>query len=219
VDYAPVDASADTGTLIASSDDPLKPEASATQTGNGKPFEGFSTGWYIVDDSTSYETTSNPNYVVDYHGDLDGYWYEPSGAHGLMGSADPIGDFAILRNYILARAGNPTPVSGPLQFDTASSVPALTWASYSWILCDFWLDTSDDPSRYSISSGSVDDGLLILMNGQMLGSIKLGESGSWPLSNAIPGQVNSLIFILMDNAEVNKYVHDLAFYKDGVMVQ
>lgn len=218
VGYSPTDTTADEGRLYVTSDDPSQPESIATQVGNAKPFVGFSTGWYIVDDQTMYDTTSNPSYIVDYHGELDGYWYEPSGAHGMIGSVDIPGDFAILRNYILARAGSPTPVSGPLNFDSASSVPALTSASYSWILCDFWLDPTDDPARYSISSGSVDDGLLVIVNGQILGNILLGQTGNWPLSGAIPGQVNSLVLILMDNAQVNKYAHDLAFYKDGVMV-
>jgi hypothetical protein len=219
VTYTPADASPDEGRLYVVSDDPTQPEAVATQIGNGKPFAGFSTGWYIVDDPGMYETTSNGSYVVETHGDLDGYWYEPSGAHGMIGSTDIPNDFATLRNYILARAGAPTAVSGPLNFDTSSVVPSLTYASYSWILCDFWLDATDDPARYSISSGSVDDGLLVIVNGEILGNLYLGQTGNWPLSNAVPGQVNSLVLILMDNAQVNKYAHDLAFYRDGVMVQ
>lgn len=219
VSYMPTDDSPDEGRLYVTSDDPVQPEAVGTQIGNGKPFTGFSTGWYIVDDMGMYETTSNPSYVVNAVGDIDGFWYEPSGAHGMINSVDPTTDFSILRNYIIGRAGSPTPVSGPLNFDTSSVVPALQYASYSWILCDFWLDATDDPARYAISSGSVDDGLLVIVNGQIIGSIEIGQTGSWPLSNAIPGQVNSLVLILMDNSQVNKYVHDLAFYKDGVMVQ
>ena len=64
----------------------------------------FSSGWYVLDDGIPYETVSNPNYSVDSHGDHDLYWYEPSGAHGLVDSIDPTGDFATMRQYILDRA-------------------------------------------------------------------------------------------------------------------
>ncbi len=218
VAYAPTDDVADTGTVVVHSDDPDEPRLAADQLGNARVWEGFSTGWYIVDDSTNYETTSNVSHVVETHGDLDGYWYEPSGAHGMVDSADIPADFAILRDYIVARAGAPTPVTGPLNFYTTSIVPSLTYASYSYVLCDFWLDSGDDPALYEITTGAVDDGILVIVNGEILGSATLGSGGSWPLTNAVPGAANSLVVILMDNAQVDKYVQDLAFYRDGVMV-
>jgi hypothetical protein len=218
VAYAPTDDQPDEGWLVVSSDDGDEPEIRANQIGNARAWEGFSTGWYIVDDSTNYETTSNPAHTVESYGDLDGYWYEPSGAHGLVDTTDATADFAVLRDYIIARAGAPTPVTGPLNFRTSSTVPGFQYASYSYILCDFWLDPSDDPALYQISSGAVDDGILVLVNGEVLGSLTLGSSGSWPLDHAVPGEVNSLVVILMDNAQVDKYLLDLAFYRDGVMV-
>ncbi len=185
---------------------------------SGPPFDGFSTGWYIVDSDDPYDTQSDPNHAVTDYGDPDGYWYEPSGAHGMIGSADPVADFANLRSYVIGRAGAPTPVSGPLTFTSDSTIPTFTEASFSYILCDFWLDASDDPSRYQISSGTVDDGIEVVVNDAILGQISLNGSGSWPLDNAVPGTVNTLIVILMDNSQYNKYVNDLAFYRDGVMV-
>jgi hypothetical protein len=64
----------------------------------------------------------------------------------------------------------------------------------------------------------VDDGIQVMVNGAILGRISLGQAGAWPLSNAVPGQVNTLIIILVDDSRVDKYVSDLAFYRDGVMV-
>jgi hypothetical protein len=218
VDYAPTDDSPDEGTIDILSDDPDEPLLGATQMGNARAFEGFSTGWYIVDDSTNYETTSNPSHTVESYGDLDGYWYEPSGAHGMIDSTDVATDFATLHDYIVARAGAPTPVTGPLTFHTTSTVPSYTYASYSYILCDFWLDASDDPSLYSVSSGTVDDGVLVIVNGEILGNLTLGNSGSWSLEHAVPGAVNTLVVILEDNSAVDKYLNDLAFYRDGVIV-
>lgn len=206
-------------TVTVVSDDPDEPTLVATQTGNMRVVEGFSTGWYIVDDSTVYGTTSNPSYVVDYHGHPDGWWYEPSGAHGLIGFADPVADFAVLRDYVIARAGSPAAVNGPLSFRSSSSVGALTQASYSYILCHFWLDTADDPALHAITMGTVDDGIQVMVNGEILGNVTLGNSGSFGLENAAPGEVNTLVVILMDNAAVDEYVYDLAFTRDGVSVE
>ncbi len=219
VDYAPTDAVADEGYVTVYSNDPDTPEAVGTQIGNGRVFEGFSTGWYIVDDTTNYETTSNPSYSITYYGDPGGYWYEPSGAHGLIGSTDPTTDFATMHDYVLARAAAPTPVSTPLTFNSTSTVPAFTYASYSYILCDFWIDASDDPSLYEVRAGSVDDGAQVMVNGQIMTNWYLGAAGSVNIGPAImPGAVNSLIVILMDNSASQKYLTDLGFYRDGVFV-
>ncbi len=218
VAYAPTDDVQDSGTLTVGSNDPDEPSVEATQVGNGRLFEDFYTGWYVYDDGIAYETTSNGSYVVDHHGDEDLYWYEPSGAHGLLGSSDPTADFAVMRQYVLDRAGSPTTPTGPFSYDGDSDLATFEWATYTYFMCDFWLDPSDDPSLYEISSGTVDDGIQVMVNGSILGRIKLGESGSWPLSNAVAGQVNTLIIILVDDSRVDKYIHDLAFYRDGVMV-
>ena len=218
VSYTPTDDSADTGTVTVSSNDPDEPSAQAVQSGNGRLFEDFFTGWYVYDDGIAYETTSNPSYVVDHHGDEDLYWYEPSGAHGLLGSGDPVTDFAVMRQYVLDHAGAPIVPTGPFSYDADSELATFEWATFTYFMCDFWLDTSDDPSLYEISSGTVDDGIQVMVNGAILGRITLGQSGSWPLSNAVAGQVNTLIIILVDDSAVDKYIHDLAFYRDGVMV-
>ncbi len=218
--YTPTDDSPDEGAVTVTSDDPDAPVQVATQVGNGRTFEGFATGWYIVDDSSNWETTSNPSYVVDYVGDSDGYWYEPSGAHGLVDSADPVADFAVLRDYVIARAGAPSPVTGPLTFHTSSSVPALAFASYSYVVCDFWIAPGEDPGRYTISMGTVDDGVRVMVNGTVLGDVIIGSpGGSWNLAGVgVAGRVNSLAVILMDNSQVDKYLNGLAFLKDGVIV-
>lgn len=219
VDYAPTDGNPDEGYITVLSDDPDEGRAVATQIGNGRVFEGFSTGWYIVDDSTNYETTSNPSYTIDAYGDPDGYWYEPSGAHGLIGSADPAADFATMHDYVMARAGAPTPVSGPLTFRTTSTVPAFSYASYSYILCDFWIDATDDPYLYEVRATEDDDGAQVMVNGQIVANWYLGAAGSVNIGAAItPGAVNSLIVILMDNSAVDKYLNNLGFYRDGVFV-
>jgi len=218
VSYTPSDATQDSGVLAVSSNDPDEPSVEATQVGNGRSFDDFYTGWYVYDDGIAYETTSNPSYVVDHHGDSDLYWYEPSGAHGLLGSGDPTTDFATMRQYVLDHAGAPTIPSGPFSYDGDSDLATYEWATFTYFMCDFYLDPHDDPGLYSISSGLVDDGIQVMVNGSTLGRITLGQSGSWPLSNAVAGQVNTLIIILVDDSRVDKYIHDLAFYRDGVMV-
>ncbi len=65
----------------------------------------------------------------------------------------------------------------------------------------------------------MDDGIQVMLNGQILGRRILDEGPfSWPLTAATPG-MNTLIIILVDDSEVNKYAHDLAFTLDGQMVQ
>jgi hypothetical protein len=218
VEYTPVDQEADEGSLVVASDDPQRPNAVAEQIGTGKPFAGFSTGWYIVEDDTPIDLTSDPTHMVDYNGDSDAYWYEPSGVHGMTGSTDVPGDFSYLHDYVIARAGGPTVVTGPLNFHAASTLQRNQQGSFSYILCDFWLDATEDPTHYTISSGQVDDGIRVIVNGSILGELTYNQTGSWTLSNAIPGAVNTLVIILEDNAEIEKYIYDLAFYKDGVMV-
>lgn len=219
VTYTPTDTQADEAVLTAESNDPDEHEATAVQMGEGKGFEGFSTGWYVFDDGIAYETTSNPDHVVDHHGDEDLYWYEPSGAHGLVGSEDPEGDFEILRQYVLDNAGDPVEVDGPFDYDGDSDLDTYEWATFTYFLCEFYLEEDADPSTYEISSGTVDDGIQVMVNAEILGRIELGESGSWTLENADPGQVNTLVIILVDDSRVDKYVHDLAFYHDGEMVE
>ncbi len=219
VDYAPADDQADEGYLTILSNDPAEPEAYANQVGNGRIFEGFSTGWYIVVDDTAYPTTTDPSYVVEDHGDADGYWYEPSGVHAMIASADPATDWAYLHDYVVARAGAPTPVTGPLSFYAPSTVPCQSYASFNYVLADFWIDPSDDPGLYQISSGTVDDGIKVLMNGATVAHLYLGETAVWDVGDyLVPGEVNTLLVILMDDCAVDKYVNDLAFVRDGVIV-
>ena len=217
VDYEPSDDIIDTSTLNVYHD---AGQTTAGQTGTAKLFEGFSTGWYVLDDGIAYETTSNPNYVINTHGDLDLYWYEPSGAHGLINSADPLADFEIMRQYILDNAGPPIQVTGPFNFSETSTISTFAYATYTYFMCDFYLDPNIDVSRYAISGGNVDDGIQIMLNGEILGHRLLGEGAfSWPLQTANSGQVNTLIIILADDSASHKYVNDLAFTLDGQMVQ
>jgi len=221
VDYGPSDDIPDSSVVTVESNDPDSPETDATQMGNARSFEGFSTGWYIYDDGIPYETFSSGSHVVDHHGDHDLYWYEPSGAHGLVDSSDPTGDFTILRDYIIDRAGAPSVVSGPLDFSSGSDLETYTYATFTHILCDFYIDPADDPSSYEVSAGAVDDGIEVLVNSEILGHMSLGAaSTSWSLADVgRPGEVNTLVVILVDDSRVDRYLRNLAFYKDGVMVE
>ncbi len=218
VRYMPLDSTADEGHITVVSNDPDNPSATANQQGSGLGFDGFYSGWYVYDDGVEYETTSNPSYIVSSHGDEDLYWYEPSGAHGLIDSSDPEGDFAIMAEYVLDHAGEPEQVEGPFYFEEVSTLSTFEFATFTYFMCEYYLPEHDDPSRYEITSGFVDDGIQVMSNSQILGRLILGSSGSWPLDNAWPGEINQLIIILADDSASLKYVHDLAFYRDGVMI-
>ncbi len=60
-----------------------------------------------------------------------------------------------------------------------------------------------------------------MVNAEILGHMGLGESPtSWSLASVgRPGEVNTLVVILVDDSRVDRYLRDLAFYKDGVMVE
>lgn len=165
----------------------VEPEAVASQQGNGTAPETFETAWYVWDYGLEHETMSDPAHPVESHGDQDLYWYEPSGAHGLIDSPDPAADFSTLRDHVIANAGSPVTVTGPFNFESGSTLATFQYATFTYVLCDFYLAPDDDPSLYTISAGSVDDGIEVLVNGSILGFLKLGESGSWPLTNALPG--------------------------------
>ncbi len=217
VTFVALDDTAEEGRLSVVSDDPQRPIVEAVQVGSGL-FSGFQTGWYIVNDDTPYDLTTDPAHVVDYNGDSDAYWYEPSGVHGMTGSTDVAGDFAFLHDYIVGRTSGPTIVTGPLTFHEASTLQQMEEGSFSYVMCDFWMDAGEDPLRYTISTGLVDDGIRVIVNGAILGELTYNQTGSWSLANAVPGAVNTLVVILEDNARVEKYIYDLAFYKDGVIV-
>ena len=44
-------------------------------------------------------------------------------------------------------------------------------------------------------------------------------SGTWALEHAIPGAVNTLLVILVDDAAVHKGIASLSFLHDGVLVE
>ncbi len=221
VTYAPSDAGVDTAQVLFRSNDEENPEATFTASGIGRGFDGFSTGWYIYDDGLEHETTSSTAHPVTTHGDTDLYWYEPSGAHGLIGSTDPEADFAMMRDHVLAGAGEPTPITGPISFESGSTLATFAFATFTYVMCDFWIEEGEDPAIYSVQANRVDDGIQVMVNGEILGHMLLGDADtSWSLADvARPGEVNTLIVILVDDSASNRYLRDLAFFRDGVMVE
>ena len=183
-------------------------------------FDGFSSGWYVLDDGIAYETTSNINYQVTHHGDPDLYWYEPSGAHGLIGSTQSTADFAMMREYVLSLVPEPIEVTGPFNFQEVSTLSTFEFATYTYFMCDFVVQPGIDVSRYAISGGDVDDGIQVMLNGEILGRRGLWEGPfSWPLEHAKPNALNTLIILLVDDSASSKMIQDFAFTLDGVMVQ
>ena len=176
-----------------------------------------STHWYIFDDLTPHETHSSSDHVVDYHGDPSLYWYEPSGANGMIGTTDSLTDFTTLRSYIVHGAGGPTAVDGPLSFSSDSVLETFEYATFTYILCDFWVDPGDDPSLYRLSIKEVDDGVLVLMNEQFVDYVLLGHGGEWSL-DVIPGQTNSIVMILVDDSADDRYLDDAVLTRAGAVI-
>ena len=221
VHYAPIDGTVDVGEVVIASNDPDEPELPVEIRGSSRTFEGFSTGWFIYDDGLDHETTSSSDHVIDHHGDSDLYWYEPSGAHGLIDSADPVADFAMMRDFVITGAGAPSVVTGPMTFSSSSTLATFAFATFTYVMCDFWIEPGEDPARYEVSASAVDDGIQVMVNSQILGRMNLGASPTrWSLADVgTPGSVNTLIVILVDDSASMRYLNELAFYKDGVMVE
>ena len=182
--------------------------------------ESFSLGWHIWDDGIWVPTTSSPDHVVTTHGDIDTYWYEPSGHHGLIGSTNPSADFAGMRDYVLERVPTPNFAIGNLHYYQDTDVDTLTHATFTYIMCDFWVDATDDPSLYRLQTGPVDDGIQVIVNGSILGYLRLDGGGdAWNLGPYIrtDGR-NTLMVTLVDNALNNKFIQDMAFYRGDIMV-
>jgi hypothetical protein len=219
--YQPTDDGLDVAQIVVLSNDPDEPEIEATLTGGGRSFSGFSTGWYIYDDGIDHETTSSPSYVIDSHGDLDLYWYEPSGAHGLVDSPDPEADFAVMRDYVIAGAGAPTEVTGPISFSSSSHLATYHFATFTYVACDFWIEPDEDPVIYTVGADAVDDGVQFMVNGEILGHMYLHSPPThWSLHEVgRPGEVNTLIAILVDDSASHRYLNNLKFSRDGVMIE
>jgi hypothetical protein len=178
----------------------------------------FVTEWYLLDDGSVHETVSSSSYVVDYHGDPDLYWYEPSGAHGLVGSGNPQADFGTMRDYVVQRGQRVSP-SGPFTFRSASTLATFSEATFTYVMCDFDVPAGDDPSRYRVRLDNADDGIQLMVNGEIVGHAMLGEGPlEWVLTNLRAGR-NTMVVILVDDSQVDKYVNGLGFYRDGVFVQ
>jgi hypothetical protein len=217
VSYAPVDDIPDEGAVLASSD---VGDQQADVTGNGRLFDGFSTGWYVWDPRNPISTVTDPDHVVDHHGDEDSYFYENSGMHGMTGSVDLAADFAVLRDYVITNAGAPIIPTGPFDWDESSTVSQFNEATFTYFLCDFYLPITADPGAYTIETGPVDDGVRVLVNGHILGHQKLSDAqGQWTLEHATPGAVNTLLVILVDDAAVYKYLVGLGFWHEGALVE
>ena len=209
VQFAPADAGTFSGALKVTSDDPDQPIAHALQQGVGISPE---TRCYILDDGIAHETTSSPDHVVDSHGDPDLYWYEPSGQHGMLASDS---DFDAMVDHIASQATSET-VTWPLSFQSDSTLATFSFATFTYVMCSFWVPEDTAPDDYGLSIGAVDDGVQILLNGEIIDYLTLGNSGSWSLSTVVPGDVNTVIITLVDDSAVNRYMNDMILTHQGV---
>ena len=210
----------DTDPPTEDTDPPTGDTGETTSPPPPPPPDTFSYGWHILDEGDWVATTTDPAHPVTYHGDTDAYWYEPSGNHGLLSSSTPESDFASMRDYVLERVPDPTHSLGNLHYYADSDVDSFRYATFSYILCDFWVGSTDDASLYHLDTGPVDDGIEVMVNGSILGFLRLNEGGdSWNLEDHIRLDArNTLIVILADNAERNKFIQDMAFWRGEIMV-
>jgi hypothetical protein len=175
------------------------------------------TVWYVRDDTAPHETHSNPAFVVDFHGDPSLYWYEPSGAHGMVATTDVATDYERLRRYTIDGSGGPFVLDAPLDFASTSTLETFRFATFTHVLCEFWVDDGD-VADWRLTTGRVDDGLLVLLNGVYVGHLTLQETGDFALP-VVPGETNSVALILVDDSAVDRYFEDVALTRDGALVR
>ncbi len=222
-------AEADTATDPVERSEPIPEEgdtsSSTVDTGDeieDVPFKpsDFSMGWHLLDEGERIPTNTSSAYTVSEHGDVDSYWYEPSGNHGLIGVTNPQDSFNRLRNYILERVPEPTMGIGNLHYYADSSIGSFDEATFTYVMADFFVAASEDPYDYRLSVTAVDDGIEVIVNGEILGFLKLDEMGrEWNLGPYIRlGERNTLIVLLVDNDERNKFLQDMAFFRGDIMV-
>ena len=203
-------------------EDDTDPPGDDTDDGDDDEFRpsDFSPGWYILDEGDRITTNTNPSHWVSEHGDVDSFWYEPSGHHGLIDSSDPAEDFEAMRDYILERVPEPAMGIGNLHYYADSTIESFDQATFTYVMADFFVAPSEDPSAYRLTVSAVDDGLEVIVNSSILGFLKLDEGGSeWELGPYIrPGERNTLIVLLVDNDERNKFIQDMAFFRGDIMI-
>jgi len=186
-------------------------------------------GWYVYDDGIAYETTSNPNFVVDHHGDEDLYWYEPSGGHGLLEPGQghqPA--FDLIEQHIIDHTNlDPSYLQDEFSYDGSSTLATYEFATFTYAMA-YLTYSAQHTGEWSITVGSVDDGIEVLVNAHIIGFMKLNEAnGVFDLDTDIDGNTgvlqsgiqNVIIIILVDDSAVDKYIRNLVFTYDGVPVQ
>lgn len=185
--------------------------------------EGF-IGWYVYDNKTPYETVSNTNFKVDFHGDPDLFYYEPSGGKGLM---DPTQNkqeaFGKIEKYILNNVDK-MKTEATFSYDTSSTLDTFKQGTYTYALSYMYVP-EDDKSKYTLEVGSVDDAISVMVNGKIVGNMKLGESNkTFNLGTTADGQAtlkacrNTVIIILADDSKVEKFIRGVKFLRDGKQI-
>jgi hypothetical protein len=180
--------------------------------------------WHLFEDPTKY-APNDPDHSATGLGDPGYFWYEPC-AHGFTEPFNEPRDFATLRNCILAKAGLPLSVTGTIDFiDSTSDVLCCDEMTFSYLVCDFYIPTSENLDLYELQWAGIDDGIRVILNGRKLLDARTGSpssSGAFPTGSLspilLPGQLNTLIVIVVDNQMENKGVL-LSFLRDGIMVK
>jgi len=214
---------------VGSDDDTDADDDAADDDTEPPDLEDVVIGWYVYDDGIAYETTSNPAFVVDHHGDEDLYWYEPSGGHGLLEPTQGHPQaFDLIEQHIIDHTNlDPSYLQDEFSYEGSSTLATYEFATFTYAMA-YLTYSAQYTGDWTITVGSVDDGIEVLVNAHIIGFMKLNESnGVFDLDTDVDGQSgvlqpviqNVIIVILVDDSQVDKYIRDLVFTYDGVPVQ
>lgn len=201
----------------------------AAGTARAEPKDPVVIGWWSYFDPVHYPTSTNPAFKVTSNGDPNDFFYEPSGARGMKDSSlDPAVAWNTLVSFILGKASS-AKLASTFTIDESSSVTVcFCEAQFGWALGLLYVPKDKYCDAYRLHVGNVDDGVELLVNGQIVGYKNIGQNGDaaheyLPLVDATgksilrPG-INEVVVIHADDQQVQRYVHDVWLEHSGVQI-
>ncbi len=200
-----------------------------TEVAHAEPKDPVVIGWWSYFDPVHYPTSTNPAFKVASNGDPNDFFYEPSGARGMKDTTlDPAVAWNTLISFILSKSST-AKLASNFTIDEASTVTVcFCEAQFGWALGLLYVPKDKYCDDYRLHVGNVDDGVELLVNGQIVGYKAISQNGDaahayLPLVDAKgksilrPG-INEVVVIHADDQQVQRYVHDVWIEHGGVQV-
>ena len=200
-----------------------------TRQAHAEPKDPVVIGWWSYFDPVHYPTSTNPAFKVTSNGEPNDFYYEPSGARGMKDTTlDPTVAWNTLLSFILSKTSSAKLASTFTIDETSTVTVCFCEAQFGWALGLLYVPKDKYCDAYRLHVGDVDDGVELLVNGQIVGYKNITQNGDpahlyLPLVDASgksilrPG-INEVVVIHADDQQVQRYVHDVWLEHEGVQV-